>query len=247
MPNGIMNSKEILTMSKEYLDKEYLDSKTETSGCDLDQYKYVYPRLMNNHINTGVAGRNELQFIRREIENHTIILEGLKRTMEKISDLDYRRKNFDPIEVNFGQEKFLNSMRTYENMRDSHELIIEYLESKKLEIKAPQQDEGLKPAEVLKNPDETIFKDDFAFTLFDKMKGLYKDNSTPQADYSFLFDIMQKDGFVICTGIKFIEYLSKLDISMTKIDSSKTGNKLKTKLYNAIKENLQKKHGLSTS
>lgn len=113
------------------MDKEFLDNKTETSGCTLDEYKYVYPRLMNKHITTGVPGRNELQFIRREIENHAIILEGLKKTMLKISDFDYRRENFDPIEVNFGQEKFLNTMASFENMRDNHELIIEYLETKK--------------------------------------------------------------------------------------------------------------------
>lgn len=113
------------------MDKEFLDNKTETSGCTLEEYIYVYPRLMNKHITTGVPGRNELQFIRREIENHTIILEGLKKTMLKISDFDYRRENFDPIEENFGQEKFLNTMASYENMRDNHELIIEYLEFKK--------------------------------------------------------------------------------------------------------------------
>lgn len=119
--------------------KEYLDNKTETSGCTFEEYKHVYPRLMNKHITTGVAGRNELQFIRREIENHAIILEGVKASMLKISDFDYRRLNFDPIEKNFGQEKFLNTMASYENMRDSHELIIEYLETKKSELEATQQ------------------------------------------------------------------------------------------------------------
>jgi hypothetical protein len=120
---------------------------------------------------------------------------------------------------------------------------IEYLKgisNHLLEFEVHKQEEAFKPDEVLKNPDKTIFKDDFAFTLFDKMKGYYSDTNTPQADYSFLFDIMQKEGFVICTGVKFIEYLSKFDIPMTKIDSSKTGNKRKTKLYNATKENLQK-------
>lgn len=99
---------------------------------------------------------------------------------------------------------------------------------------------------LLKNPKQTIFKNDFAFTLFDKMKGFYNDASKEQANYSFLFDIMKNDGFVICTGKKFIDFLSEFNISMTKIDSSKTGNKDKAMLYNATKGNLEQKHTKST-
>jgi hypothetical protein len=135
---------------------------------------------------------------------------------------------------------FLSQMKGY----------FEYIELYHLAISKKgqhQQNEAVKPDELLKNPNETIFKDDFAFTLFDKMKQHYSDTKTPQADYSFLFDIMQNDGFVICTGKKFVGYLVEdFDIKMTKIDSFKTGNKQKTKLYIATKENLQKKHGLST-
>lgn len=109
-----------------------------------------------------------------------------------------------------------------------------------------QEPEAVNPDELLSNPEITIFKNDFSYTLFTAMKEIYKGTATPQADYSFLFDIMQKDNFVICTGIKFIDYLIKFDISLTKIDSSKTGNGKKTKVYNAIKESFQKKHGLST-
>ena len=110
----------------------------------------------------------------------------------------------------------------------------------------PEEPGANKFDEVYKNEFIQIFKNDIGFTLFTKMKGLYSDPNTQQADFSFLFDIMQKDGFVICTGKKFIEFLKDFDICITKIDSSKTGNKNKTKLYNSIKENLQKKHDLST-
>lgn len=118
------------------------------------------------------------------------------------------------------------------------------LEKRISELILPQP--GAVKFEILKNPHETIFKDAFAFAIFDKMKTLFTGTKTPQADYSFLFDIMQKDGFVICSGAKFIDFLKEFDISLTKIDSFKTGNKQKTMLYNATKENLQKKHGLST-
>lgn len=113
-------------------------------------------------------------------------------------------------------------------------------------VSQPKKPDAEKTDGIQKNPHETIFKDDFAFALFEKMKGIYSNTSTSQADYSFLFDIMRKEGFVICTGIKFIEFLSNFDISITKIDSSKTGNKQKTTIYNSIKENLLEKHGLST-
>lgn len=109
-----------------------------------------------------------------------------------------------------------------------------------------QQTPNINTVELLKNPNDLIFTNDFAFTLFDKMKNIFLQNDTPQADYSFLFDIMQKNGFVICSGVSFIDFLSNYDIYITKIDSSKTGNKKKTLLYNSIKENLQEKHGLST-
>jgi hypothetical protein len=144
------------------------------------------------------------------------------------------------------QKEFLLKMKHHkfeskENDIQICESYINYLEAKK-----STKPNAFNPDEFLKNPYKTIFKDDFAFALFDKMKGLYSDTNTPQADYSFLFDIMQKEGFVICTGIKFIDFLKVFDICITKIDSSKTGNKRKTKLYNATIENLQKKHGLST-
>lgn len=135
---------------------------------------------------------------------------------------------------------FENVIATFENEININELsLINSLVSK--------QPEADKPDDVLlKNKYIKIFKNDIGFTLFDKMKGLYSDTNTQQADYSFLFDIMQKDGFVICTGVKFVEFLKDFDITITKIDSSKTGNKQKAKLYKSIKEPLEKKHGLST-
>ena len=137
-------------------------------------------------------------------------------------------------------EEFVKlAFRTFK-FREACKIVISQL------MEQSKQPEAVKTDEVLKNPHETIFKNDFAFMLFDKMKGYYSDTHTPQADYSFLFDIMQKEGFVICTGAKFIDFLKDFDISITKIDSAKTGNKRKTTLYNATKENLQKKHGLST-
>jgi hypothetical protein len=153
------------------------------------------------------------------------------------------------IEVDFIEEQFRRlAFFDLTKLKSKHIRVIKtYERYLKEKLNQPQQTEAIKSDELLKNTRETIFKDDFAFTLFDKMKQYYSDTKTPQADYSFLFDIMQNDGFVICTGTKFVGYLVEdFDIKMTKIDSFKTGNKQKTKLYIATKENLQKKHGLST-
>lgn len=163
-----------------------------------------------------------------------------------IHDIQYTHdKGIDVVSIAYDEEYFnndCNELSTLLNYR-IHEFsrfdntpdydfkrttIVNLLENK------PQQSESL-----LKNPRQDIFKNDFAFTLFDKMKGFYIDTKTPQANYSFLFDIMKQDGFVICTGKKFIDFLSEFNISMTKIDSAKTGNKDKAMLYNATKDNLE--------
>lgn len=105
---------------------------------------------------------------------------------------------------------------------------------------SPQQTGTSKPDEVLQNLHETIFKNNFAFTLFEKMKGFYNNQSTDLANYSFLFYAMQKDGFVICGNIDFVNLLSTYNINIDKIDPRQSGTNKKTNLYNATKESLQK-------
>jgi hypothetical protein len=147
-----------------------------------------------------------------------------------INEQFQKLNNFD---LNKLKPTHIRIIRTYER----------FLNEKINQLKQPKTD---KSDEVLKNEFNEVFENDFAFTLFNKMKGFYVENNTLQADYSFLFDIMKKEGFIICSGVKFIDFLKGFDICITKIDSSKTGNKQKTLLYNATKVNLQKKHGLST-
>lgn len=110
----------------------------------------------------------------------------------------------------------------------------------------PQQPEAVKPEPLLKNPHETIFAGDFAFTLFEKMKAFYSGESTDLANYSFLFYVMQKDGFVICRNTDFVKLLPTYNITIDKIDPRQIGTNKKATLYNSIKESLQEKHGLST-
>ncbi|PIF62658.1 hypothetical protein [Flavobacterium sp. 11] len=137
------------------MDKHYLDRKTETSGCTLEEYKYVYPRLMELFIQQ-YDDFQELNFIEREIENHSANLENCKSGILRISDFDYRRKHFDPIEKNCGQEKFLEMMSYYEKRASSHKAIINYLETKNSDIKEPQSQQINKDTRFLL----TTFRDE---------------------------------------------------------------------------------------
>lgn len=116
----------------------------------------------------------------------------------------------------------------------------------------PQQPEAVKPDEVLKNEFKMIFKNDIGFTIFTKMFELYKDEIKYHlANFSFLFHAMEKD-FLVCSQAKFKEFLreEKYNIEIEKIDNRQwfldMDENKKSKLYNSIKESLQKKHGLST-
>lgn len=262
-----LTDEKLLNHTLDVLRKFDLINDIENTGIDLSSYsekeitkiKAIYYSLtslykLNMKTIKFPNSKNPIIFdikLKNRIIEHNLqdVLKSMrKNNAAKFEDeikslpLNLQKRAIDKWVRSASKAGYLNDTKMFKDEIKYFKEISNHL----LEFELPQQDEVFKPDELLKNPDKTIFKDDFAFTLFDKMKGYYIDTSTPQADYSFLFDIMHKEGFVICTGVKFIDYLSKFDISITKIDSSKTGNKLKTKLYNASKEDLQKKHGLST-
>jgi hypothetical protein len=163
-----------------------------------------------------------------------------------IYDIQYTvDKGIDVISIAHDEEYFNNdcnglstllNYRIHEFSRFDNTPDYEYKRATILDLleNKPQQSESL-----LKNLRQEIFKNDFGYTLFYKMKGLFINTSTPQADYSFLFDIMKKEELIICTGRLFIKFLSEFSINIDKIDSSKTANNRKTILYNSIKEKYQ--------
>jgi hypothetical protein len=114
-------------------------------------------------------------------------------------------------------------------------------------LSEPKQPEDVKPDEVLKNEFDKVFKNDIGFTIFTKMFELYKTENTHLANFSFLFYAMEKD-FLVCSQTDFVKFLEndKYDVSIEKIDSRQSGKNRKSKLYNSIKESLQKKHEKST-
>lgn len=150
------------------------------------------------------------------------------------------------------------------NLKNSFRLIIKFLKKKRKELNVNkiktqtdlnvqiEQAETKEPDEsLLKNEDVKIFKNDFAFTLFYKMFEMYKPENRDLANFSFLFFAMEKD-FLVCSQADFVKFLEieKYNVNIDKIDSRQwhldMNQNKKTKLYNSIKEPLQKKHNLST-
>lgn len=114
----------------------------------------------------------------------------------------------------------------------------------------PQQTKTVNPDEaLLKNEYIEIFKNDLGFTLFTKMFELYKSDNKDLANFSFLFFAMEKD-FLVCSQVDFVKFLEieKYNVSIEKIDNRQFKWQInkKSKLYNSIKEPLQKKHEKST-
>ncbi|NGY38864.1 hypothetical protein FQU23_015275 [Flavobacterium sp. XN-5] len=148
------------------------------------------------------------------------------------------------------------------NLKNSFRLIIKFLKKKRKELNVNkiktqtdlnvqiEQPETNEPDEsLLNNQDIKIFKSDIGFTLFTKMFELYKTERTHLANFSFLFFAMEKD-FLVCSQAEFVRFLESeiYDISIGKIDNRhlEWQKNKKAKLYNSIKEPLQKKHEKST-
>lgn len=141
---------------------------------------------------------------------------------------------------------FLNSMKFHLKQRAEVPDKISQIS----EIVATQQIEINKTDELLKNESTKIFKNDIGFSLFVKMFELYKTEKIHLANFSFLFFAMEKE-FLVCNQTDFKEFLrdEKYNIDIEKIDNRQLEwqKSKKTKLYNSIREQLQKEHEKSTS
>ena len=211
------------------MNKPFLDIITESSGCTLGEYEYVYSRLLENY-KIKWNDFEETGFIAKEIKNHSQNLEMYENKIEEITEYKYRKEHFRTHEV------FLSTFSYFEKIIASHKAIIKFLDTKKRELEAPQQNKTLHPDEVLINEFEKIFKNDIGFTIFSKMFELYKNETNHLANFSFLFYAMEKD-FLVCSQTEFKEFLriEKYNIDIEKIDSRQSGENKKAKLYNSIK------------
>lgn len=113
-------------MSK--LDTLYLDTIKTTNLLTLEEYKYVYPRLLSEYIKLG-ADCNEMYFIEEQIEQHFLHIDSAKKNQNKIrDDFDYRK---------YGTfEDWVKTVRSYDIIIVSLKSIIKFLEIKKSELEA---------------------------------------------------------------------------------------------------------------
>ena len=115
---------------------------------------------------------------------------------------------------------------------DLIELLIENY-TNTLKTLQPQQTVINTKVDVLKNEYIEIFANDLGHTLFFELHNIYKGKKNKLANYSFVFCALQKE-YLVCSGTDFINFLSKFDINIDKIDSRQSGTNNKTPLFNSI-------------
>jgi hypothetical protein len=105
--------------------------------------------------------------------------------------------------------------------------------------KLNKKSKKITPIETIEftNPFEAIFASSKSYQLFDKLHQSYrKEEKTYLANYSYIFNAMEKDGYIICTRKNYINFLNDtFQITIDKIDSRQNGETNKTKLYEAFK------------
>lgn len=96
------------------------------------------------------------------------------------------------------------------------------------------ENKGVNENSLDENINITIFKNDLGQTLFNQLHKIYKNEEKNYlANYSFLFYALQKN-YLVCSGTKFVNHLSTLDINIHKIDTRQSGTNTKTRLFNSI-------------
>lgn len=81
-----------------------------------------------------------------------------------------------------------------------------------------------------------IFKNDEAYNIFLQLHVAYKVKINQVSNYSFVFYAMKKNGFIICKGVNYINFLSEnYDISLDRIDSNQSGENVRNDFYESIK------------
>lgn len=101
---------------------------------------------------------------------------------------------------------------------------------------SPQQYQTDKAKGV--NPYPTIFKDNRAFLIFERLHDSYKKDENECANYSFVYFAMKKDELIICRPVDFINHLSDIhQIEIDRIDTRQLGKNKRANLYNLIKAN----------
>lgn len=184
---------------------------------------YELEKDMNNAIyyaQTNFLKSQKIELLREYYKTIEVILKKIEIELSKIK--------FDLISFKTGIYKAFDF-----ELRPKKELSLlpNYLEIEK-RIKGIESNNS----SIKENTAPDIFKDNLSYTLFEKLHNNYKDDKRYRlANYSFIYNSMKRDGFIICSGASFIRYISELDISIDKIDSRQSGKLRKTPLYDSFK------------
>jgi small nuclear ribonucleoprotein (snRNP)-like protein len=215
---------------------ELSNSFVEYCFLKFNKINYSLPTIERPEKKEGEIWLNEFHFpfydfIQNEIQKEVRI--------ETFNNISFN----DCLKFNSYMNTFLEEI---ENIIENQNIKINGIKS--ITPEEPQQPEANNTDEELhKNEYITIFKNDLGFLIFNKMFELYKPDNKDLANFSFLFYAMEKD-FLVCNQTNFIKFLEndKYDVNIEKIDSRQSGENKKSKLYNSIKETLQKKHEKGT-
>jgi hypothetical protein len=212
------------------MDKSLLDTTPATNLLTLKEYIYVYPRLMTEYKKLG-EDCSEMYFIEEQIQEHFIYIDSYKNARKRILDDGYKEK--------YGTfEDYHLMVRSFDIRVTSLKAIIEYLETKKSELEAPQQIKDNKTVEVtnLKTKlHNDIFKDN-AFEMWRSLFDSFKIAKTCRTDVKFIFEEMKKDGLINKTvNQKF--FLDWITENHDGLLIEKTSNHSRTKERISIYEN----------
>lgn len=194
------------------------------------QYQAELTEFLGNH-----PQADEKFFINYRIK----ILEKVLEDYFETADF-YDREELEGKELINGNLVSIKTGTSIDYILFSKEL--DFKKDKLQQLTQPKETESPKE-KLLDNAYPAIFKDDFAFTLFEEMHKIYKEDTKHElANYSFLFYAMQKDKFIRCGNQAFLEFLVLYDVSIPKIDSRQKEETIKNKpLFIAKKESLLKR------
>jgi hypothetical protein len=146
-----------------------------------------------------------------------------------------------------------NMKKIYNNIITSTKSIIDFINDEKSKLQnsgAPENitnfENDVKEENIKSkvNPHSQVFSGPLAFELFEKLHETHKATKIPLADYSFIYRIMFKDGYILESfrPQMFIRWISKepYNIELDKIktiSNCTTDSKIQT--YNIIKKSLQ--------
>jgi len=98
--------------------------------------------------------------------------------------------------------------------------------------------EDKKKSDTLINDFATIFKDGKSYSLFKKFHEIYKkEKSNYLANYSYVFEKMNANQYLVCSKVDFIKFLEEeYTIYIDKVDTRQSGKNRRDNLFDAFEK-----------